>query len=250
MKTITQELSQKPHLWATALSDRSILSYCLKVHWPLSRMPLLAPAHPHRTVLWVCRQNRWSTSTAPVNTTPCDHSVTHKIVTTSKNTGPRSLVLVWSGFDDAAIKAPGTQQRDLAANRLVYFFQSDKQGTISELEPLWSFMAFSCTFPMAASAHSAREMRRTPVCNTNTQEHGYLDRGKCGKLEGFKAKYVSKLHTHIICHAYTLTMRIQHKHVVALLVALEHCCETVGSVLLDLEEVTCHIEVGGHFTVS
>lgn len=34
--------------------------------------------------------------------------------------------------------------------------------TISELEPLWSFMAFSCTFPMAASAHSAMEMSRTP----------------------------------------------------------------------------------------
>lgn len=35
-------------------------------------------------------------------------------------------------------------------------------NTISELEPLWSFMAFSWTFPMAASAHRAREMRRTP----------------------------------------------------------------------------------------
>lgn len=41
-----------------------------------------------------------------------------------------------------------------------------KQLTISELEPLWSFMAFSCTLPMAASAHSAMEMSRTPEVTT------------------------------------------------------------------------------------
>lgn len=43
--------------------------------------------------------------------------------------------------------------------------------TISELEPLWSFMAFSCTFPMAASAQSAMEMRRTPASHIRTRAH-------------------------------------------------------------------------------
>lgn len=43
--------------------------------------------------------------------------------------------------------------------------------TISELEPLWIFMAFSCTFPITASAHRAKEMRRTPACHTHLQLH-------------------------------------------------------------------------------
>lgn len=51
-------------------------SPCLKVHSPLNRTPLLAPARPHKAGLSVCTQNQWSTSTAPVNTTPHDESVT------------------------------------------------------------------------------------------------------------------------------------------------------------------------------
>lgn len=54
----------------------SVHSYCLKVHSPLNRMPLLVPTRPHKAGLSVCTQNQWSTSTAPGDTTPRDESVT------------------------------------------------------------------------------------------------------------------------------------------------------------------------------
>jgi len=34
--------------------------------------------------------------------------------------------------------------------------------TISEFEPLCNFIAFSCTFPITASAQRARDIRTTP----------------------------------------------------------------------------------------
>lgn len=42
--------------------------------------------------------------------------------------------------------------------------------TISEFDPLCNFMAFSCTFPIAASAQSARETRITPLKKNHTSQ--------------------------------------------------------------------------------
>lgn len=47
--------------------------------------------------------------------------------------------------------------------------------TISELEALCSFMAFSWTFPMTASAHSAREIRITPSRKCRKIQPPYLN---------------------------------------------------------------------------
>lgn len=56
----------------------------------------------------------------------------------------------------------------LAYDKTCSFKIANVVFTISELEPLCNFIAFSCTFPITASAQRARDIRITPI-KTNRQ---------------------------------------------------------------------------------
>lgn len=167
-------------------------------------MPLLAPARPHRAGLSVCRQNRWSTSTTPVNTTQSVTSHTHKKNPTQFSEQKHGFFLHLPSLLCKQIQFP------------IHIQTIYQQSTISELEPLWSFMAFSCTFPMAASAHSAREMRRTPVCQKhiniknmdNWTQIMYFSWSCTGRRLGLTAEIYAYEKTHMPFSKDKLTMMI------------------------------------------
>lgn len=111
-------------------------SYSPQQYSPPSRRPSPGPDRRGTAGRWGCRRSRWSKSTAPA-----------------------------SQASDQWVTSDWLLQTATMSRRI---FPQCVWFTISELEPLWSFMAFSCTFPMAASAHSAMEMSRTPEVMTHT----------------------------------------------------------------------------------
>ena len=191
-------------------------------------MPLLAPARPHRAGLSVCRRNRWSTSTTPVNTTQSVtlHTKKHK----KQNTILRAKT--WLFFLHLPPLLCKQIQFPIHIQTLFFFstWYHFRVGAIMEFHCFLLHVSNGC---VCAQCQGDEEN----ACMPNTHKHKKRRQLKTNrvfqlkpyreKTAGLTAKIYAYEKKHTPFSKDKITMLIWRENVVSSLTALQHFCETV-----------------------